>query len=217
MKAKIILVYLLLTNVFSYSTEYLKIIYIANYTATCGEQKCLLARDAPEQSYKILEHNIEGFHYKEGFEYCLLVTLKQTDSLNFSYTLNEIKSKIKTNVIVERKSNLLDSSIWLLYKLRMKDGSNRTFSIQKSYLQFDVNNNTFNGNTGCNTISGDFTLENNIIHFDNIISTQMACGKHSIEPEFLKLLANPVEIKVNSKMLYLQKGKTLLGLFTKKK
>lgn len=211
----------MLLHIVSFSEEYLKVLYVADYSTNCGQQKCLMVRSSPEQPYQQISQQIEGFNYKEGFEYCLLVTYKSTDSTSITYTLSEIKSKIKTqntlNEDVKKTQTILpDSSVWLLYKLRLKDGSNRTFSIQKVFLQFDAVNNTFKGNTGCNTVSGDFTLDSNKIHFDNIITTQAACGKHSIEKEILDALNKAAEIKVSKKLLYLTNGKTLLGLFTKK-
>lgn len=219
MVRKIIIGLLLLTTYNSFSTDYLKVLYIADHQRDCGTQKCLLVRTSPEQPYEIWTQGIEGFSYTEGFEYCLLVTSKNTDSTHVSYVLNEIKYKNRTTIATTAASSHLlpDSSIWLLYKLRMKDGSTRTFSMQKAYLQFDTGHNTFSGNSDCNSISGDIVLTDSTIQFGNIVSTKMACGKHSIEPEFMQMLYSAARIKVTPKLLYLMKGKTLLGLFTRKK
>ena len=215
---KIILTSLMFIFQSAFSADYLKVLYIADHFDTCGQQKCLLVRESPEEPYKIWKNTINGFSYQEGFTYCILITISNTDSTTVSYSLNEIKTKIKTgNNDKKLYSNLPDSSIWLLYKLRTKDGSTRTFSVQKAYLQFYNANATFSGNSDCNTISGDFSIKENNIQFNNIASTKMACGKHSIEPDFLMMLNTATTFKITPKLLYITKGKTLLGLFTRKK
>ncbi|MBK9328004.1 MAG: META domain-containing protein [Sphingobacteriales bacterium] len=112
--------------------------------------------------------------------------------------------------------SIRDSSTWLLYKLKMKDGI-KTFSLQKAYLQFDMKNNTVTGNTDCNSFSASVTIDKSQLTFENVITTKMACRKHSIETDFLKAINSATNYKVASKMLYLYKGKSLVALFTKKK
>ncbi|MBK9328003.1 MAG: DUF4377 domain-containing protein [Sphingobacteriales bacterium] len=62
----------------------------------CDASKCLLTRDEPIGEWKAFSYPIEGFSYKEGYEYCLLVEVRTSDSSTLlKYTLSEIKSKIK--------------------------------------------------------------------------------------------------------------------------
>ncbi|HNE51358.1 MAG TPA: META domain-containing protein, partial [Chitinophagales bacterium] len=114
-------------------------------------------------------------------------------------------------------SAAINDTAWWLYKLRMKDGGIRTFTLQKAYLKFDFHTHTFIGYSDCNTISGEFTITATAIKFDNIVSSDIACGKHSIDNEFMQLLYTADTIKISGKLLYLTKRKTLLGLFTLKK
>ena len=201
-----------------HAAEYLKIMYIADTTANCGDAKCLYYRNSPEEQYRILTVPIEGFTYKEGFEYCILVAAKNIDSLHTSYKLQDIKAKIKLQKNTDTShSAAINDTAWWLYKLRMKDGGIRTFTLQKAYLKFDFYTHTFIGYSDCNTISGEFTITATAIKFDNIVSSNIACGKHSIDKEFMQLLYTADTIKISGKLLYLTKRKTLLGLFTLKK
>lgn len=207
----------------SFSASYLKVLYISHQKPSCDSiENCLLVSDSPTDSFRLFTNPIQGFTYQIGFDYCLLVEVQtsenKTDSVPVKYVLSEIKSKIKkdyskTQVITA----ILDSSKWLLYKIRMKDGSTKTFSIQKAYIQFDLKNNTISGNTDCNNFNASFSLDTSALKFENIITTKMACGKHAIEPIFLNLLNITTNYKIKSKLLYLYKEKTLIGLFTLKK
>ncbi|MFN8237094.1 MAG: META domain-containing protein [Chitinophagales bacterium] len=204
-----------------YSISYLKVMYVSDRQSDCDTGKCLLTRDEPIGEWKTFHYPIEGFNYKEGYEYCLLVEIQTSDSTpSARYLLSEIKSKIKKDTadagIAKPALPIADSSTWLLYKLKMKDGI-KTFSLQKAYLQFDIKNNTVNGNTDCNTFNASISIDNTQLVFENILTTKMACKKHSIEADFLKALTSATHYKVASKMLYLYKGKSLLALFTKKK
>lgn len=228
---KILFTFFLLYYLNTFAGAYLKVIYIADHSAECGTKTCLLTRESPSDEYQLFDNTIEGFTYEPGYEYCILVEIKSIEKQDTQplpvgaksrYILSEIKSKNKiangkTDSLSQSKVSIPDSSKWMLYKLRMKDGSTKTFSLQKAYLQFDIKNNTVTGNTECNSINGSFTADESSMKFDNIISTKMACGKHSIEPVFLNMLQNATGYSLTSKLLYLYKGKTLIGLFTRKK
>ena len=219
------------TSLSSFSAVYLKVLYIADHYTDCGNQKCLLSRDTPTDSFTVFYPTITGFKYEEGYEYCLLIEIQTTgvaepanteDSSAIRYVLSEVKSKIKTaknksDYTPESTTVISDSTKWMLYKLRMKDGSTKTFTVQKAFLQFNKNNSTFNAFSDCNGISGEFSIKGDTIQFDNITSTLLSCGKRSIEKDFISAIKSATIVKITPKMLYLKKGKTLLGLFTKTK
>lgn len=46
---------------------------------------------------------------------------------------------------------------------------------ERPYLYFETEHNRFYGSNGCNTLNGDFLLEENKLTFGNVISTQKAC------------------------------------------
>ena len=228
---KIIVFHIFFLSFQAFSAVYLKVVYIADHKTDCGSNECLLIRDAPTDTFSVFKHTIDGFTYEEGFEYCILMEIQTPgvsepsipfDSSQIKYVLSEIKSKVKTKKDSITKNNTInsaitDSSKWMLYKLKMKDGSTKTFSIQKAYLQFDLKNNTVGGSTDCNGFTASFNIETTQLKFDNIITTIIACNKRSIEPTFLKMLNTATNYKITKNLLYIYKGKYLMALFTKKK
>lgn len=206
---------------------YLKVLYVANHKVDCGNQKCLLTRDSPTDTFQIFDNKIEGFNYQEGFEYCLLIEVQTPgvsvpaipyDSSQIKYVLSEIKSKIKTDTSetsIKPAALIPDSSKWVLYKLKTKDGT-KTLSISKSYLQFDTKNNIVIGNTDCNDFTSSINIDSNLV-FENIITTKMNCKRTSNESAFLNALNSTTKFKVTSKLLYLYHDKKLVAMFTRKK
>ncbi len=203
-----------------YADSYLKILYIADSTSTINGTSYLYAKNTPSDSLVLFPYNIDGFNYETGFEYCILVdvisTTQNEDASVTKYVLNDIKYKKKTVQNAIPKSAFQDSSKWMLYKLKMKDGT-KTFSISKAYIQFDIVNNTINGNTDCNTFHADFTEDTTTLQLKNIITTKMACSKRAIEPTFINMLHNTTHFAIKSKLLYVYQHKKLLAIFIRKK
>jgi heat shock protein HslJ len=57
-----------------------------------------------------------------------------------------------------------------------------------AFINFEINEKRFTGNAGCNQISGNYTLDKNDIHFNEVISTKMSCEDIAFENTFLDLL-----------------------------
>ena len=57
-----------------------------------------------------------------------------------------------------------------------------------AFIDFRINEKRFEGNGGCNQISGNYTLDKNEIQFTEIISTKMSCEDIAFENTFLDLL-----------------------------
>ena len=78
-------------------------------------------------------------------------------------------------------------------------------------LNFDINTKTFSGNTGCNTISGSFILENDALSFgDNMVSTRMACPGYN-EKAFLESLLKTNRYEIKNGVLQLMYNTTVLS------
>lgn len=61
------------------------------------------------------------------------------------------------------------------------------------FIQFDTAAHRFNGNAGCNKISGNYTATAKMLTFDEVISTRMACldsKANERESQLLRLLNN---------------------------
>ena len=225
----IFFIFFLFSSLNEKAASYLKVLYIADHKIECNQsQACLLTRESPTGEWKSFDYTIEGFNYLAGYEYCILLEVQMSsvskptfssDSVNVKYVLSEIKSKTKTDSSKNTdipKTYITDSSKWMLYKLKRKDGT-QTFSISKVYLQFGMANEIITGNTDCNTFHAGFSIDSAQLKLKDLAVTNSPCGKHALQPEILKVLNEMTNYKVTSKLLYLYKGKYLLALFTRKK
>lgn len=84
-------------------------------------------------------------------------------------------------------------------------------------INFNLNNKTFSGNSGCNTISGKFTINDNYLGFDKeILSTKMACtdaNSNRNEKSFLSALLKINKYTLNKDELELGQGEIVLMKF----
>ena len=78
-------------------------------------------------------------------------------------------------------------------------------------LSFDLKTNRFSGNSGCNAISGNFTLNNDALSFGkNIISTRMACPGYN-EKAFMESLLKTNRYEIKGGVLQLMYNTTVLS------
>lgn len=68
-----------------------------------------------------------------------------------------------------------------------------------AFVNFNVKENTFSGNSGCNSISGSLILKKNYVGVDkNITSTKMACPDPKPKQDERSFLAALLKINKNS-------------------
>lgn len=74
----------------------------------------------------------------------------------------------------------------------------------------------FYGNTGCNRMSGSFTIDGTSLKFDDkIISTRMACQGYN-ENDFINTLLKVNTYNVQDSLLELKRDTTILLVFNRK-
>ena len=83
------------------------------------------------------------------------------------------------------------------------------------YLNFNLSEKRFSGNTGCNNMSGSFEINHDALSFGaNMISTKMACPGYNEKPFMDNLLkTNGYEIKDG--VLQLMYNTTILSKWTR--
>ena len=98
---------------------------------------------------------------------------------------------VETNVEARQKSDLSNmigrwevTSMRRQQKAELENVSNAYFELRPDL--------TFAGNTGCNNISGKFSVKGSSIKFNSISVTKMACDNLEKESAFLNLLENRV-------------------------
>jgi heat shock protein HslJ len=102
--------------------------------------------------------------------------------------------------------------IWVLeeldgYKIFISD-----FQKELPRIEIHAEENRFMGFGGCNSISGSLFFENDLLRFNNITSTFMACAESNKEDKFIKVLQNATRYSIKDNRLTLsnQSGKLLV-------
>ncbi|WP_179351455.1 META domain-containing protein [Winogradskyella vidalii] len=131
---------------------------------------------------------------------------------------NQKKSTSETenqNVeVATEKSNLytytsIENTRWVITKLRGTDMVGPEANGQAIYFVLDAETNRVNGNSGCNTFMGTYTIvEGNQISFSKLGSTQMLCPDSKInESQILNVFENADNFSLSGDKLTLNKAK----------
>lgn len=112
----------------------------------------------------------------------------------------------------------IENSKWILNTLEGKDMSDREKNGQIIYFTLNTAANSINGNSGCNTFMGTYTIDDgNRISFSKLASTRMMCPDAKInEYQILKVFELTDNFSIENGMLSLNVGKgASLATFTK--
>jgi len=106
------------------------------------------------------------------------------------------------------------------WELSLFPGSDKTFdeifTQRRPELVLDAKKGTVTGTTGCNQLSGSFTVINDRLSFgSNIVTTRMACPGYE-ERTFLDALGRINHYRVNETQLSLLHDSTVVMSFTRK-
>ena len=85
-----------------------------------------------------------------------------------------------------------------------------------AFIILDRSTGTFNGNSGCNSMIGQFGIKNGKITFTKIMTTLMICENeknNQLEKEFLMLLNAPFEYDIADQTLNLYRDNQLVLIF----
>ena len=117
------------------------------------------------------------------------------------------------NVVIEKSNVSYLNGSW---QLQMLFASDNTWA-KAPVLNINIKENTFSGNSGCNNISGKFTLKESYLGFDkNILSTKMACADpraNKDERSFLTTLLKINKYSIIKDELELSQGEIVLMKF----
>ncbi len=114
------------------------------------------------------------------------------------------------NVVENTNPKSLNGS----WKLQMLFASDNNWKIAP-YININLKDKTFSGNSSCNSISGKFTISDSYLAFDkNIISTKMACSGN-YERSFLEVLLKINKYTLGKDELELAQGEIVLMKFTR--
>lgn len=83
-------------------------------------------------------------------------------------------------------------------------------SRRDAYLSFEVNEKRFVGNGGCNQISGNYTIDKNLIRFGEVVSTKMSCNDNEFENAFISTLNSIDHYEASGNELFLKRKREVL-------
>ena len=119
------------------------------------------------------------------------------------------KSSANENIVVEKNNTASLNGAWQLQMLFASDNKWE----RVPYININLADKTFSGNTSCNSIRGKYTIDGNYLGFDkNFISTKMAC-QNSYEKAFLSALLKINRYSINKDELELAQGEIVLMKF----
>jgi heat shock protein HslJ len=114
----------------------------------------------------------------------------------------------------ETTINPLINDIWALEFIKGVDYQPDSSSKERPIIEIDLKEKKVTGNTGCNSMNGTVTVEEDQIEFSDIITTEKFCS-NSIEQEFLIALGMVNNYKVEKLKLYLYEDDQEIMIFQK--
>ncbi len=167
-----------------------------------GKQQCFWVKYRAEGSWELLYSQIEGFSYKPGYRYILLVDrIKReqvpADASVYRYKLKKVVQRkkmpvkaVKSTLPEQGNAGQIYGTKWKLLRINGADAGPT-----KAFIRFEEKEKGVHGNGGCNGFFGAATVSGDSIGFSEIASTLMACidGKISqLESDLFTLLRNQV-------------------------
>lgn len=105
--------------------------------------------------------------------------------------------------------------IWVLEKLNGFKVFITDFQKELPRIEIHAEENRFIGFSGCNSISGSLFFENDLLRFNNITSTLMACAENNKEDKFVKALQKTTTYLIKNNRLTLSNPSGKLLVFKK--
>jgi heat shock protein HslJ len=201
----------------------LRKIYVAPHLVKCtpdGHNKCMLYKDSTDTEWKVLNGNIEGFHYREGNEYELLVeahgarNATADSSVTTHFALSRIVSEQK--MLIHPKYRL-DDEPWFLVKVKSGKSVKHLDKLDV-FLIINTDEGKISGHSGCNKFTGTVTVSDSSIKIGAISATKMQCSGtiNQMENDFLHQLPQSTTYMIKDNQLYLFEDTKLLLVFRRK-
>lgn len=114
-----------------------------------------------------------------------------------------------TKKVKAEKNSEITEKYWKLIEIREQKVTAENFASKEPHLILKVADNKVNGNGGCNSFFGTYTLQadSNRISFSQIGSTRMACLKPTVESDFFNALETVDNYTVKNDTLQLNKAR----------
>lgn len=123
----------------------------------------------------------------------------------------------KPVLVFYRAQPLTSSDLFGTWKLNSIDGKEvkSDFAAKTPTLEFSFGDNRLSGNAGCNNYNAPFTLSNNVLEVQPLVTTRMACDNLDGETKFVKAFTGRMDIDIENNMLVLRKDNKEVMTFMK--
>lgn len=105
--------------------------------------------------------------------------------------------------------------IWVLEELNGYKVFTSDFQKELPRIEIHAEENRFMGFGGCNSINGSLFFENDLLRFNNVTSTLMACPENNKEDQFVKALQSTTTYSIKDNRLTLSNPSGKLLIFKK--
>ncbi|MEC5147683.1 META domain-containing protein [Chitinophaga sp. 212800010-3] len=192
-----------------------QVIYVKESKEPCtgvAPMECLQVKGVNDKEWSNLYTDIKGFKYTPGYRYKLRVrvtTIKNppADGSSMKYTLARVLEKKK----ISNSSNFaaIEGKKWVLTKM---DGA--AIPGGRIWIAFDAAQKRVHGKSGCNAMTGGYTISGSNITFSRPAGTLMACAEDVMKQEgaFLEHIGDKtLKYSVSGNTVSLSdKGKTVM-------
>lgn len=177
------------------------------------------------KSTRVMDANVKMYKVKNAASKAT-ISIQQIDCQNsmsgviFPYKVSiEIKNDSdtdfkKTDGCGKYITDYRLHDIWVLEELNGYKVFVTDYQKELPRIEIHAEENKFMGFGGCNSISGSLFFEKDLLRFDNITSTLMACTNNK-EDEFVKALKNATAYSIKNNRLTLSNSSGKLLIFKK--
>lgn len=121
---------------------------------------------------------------------------------------NQITGNLSDKYILTKQTTGITEKYWKLVELNGKQVAKTESMKREPFMILKAQGNRVNGNGGCNSFGGTYTLlENGKIKFSQMAGTLMACPDMAVETEFMKVLETADNYTINGDRLSLNKAR----------
>lgn len=118
---------------------------------------------------------------------------------------------LKRNTLTT-ETDIIQDAYWVLVSL---EGQNvqAPQDTRTAYIRFEENENDVSGYTGCNRLSGKYTLTGQRLQLSDLSSTRMACADMQMEEKMMEVLKRVDTYRIGGDVLTLYAGDKAVATF----
>lgn len=118
---------------------------------------------------------------------------------------------LQNNTLATQKETIQDA-YWILVSLEGQDVQ-APKDTRTAYIRFEEKDNDVTGYTGCNRITGSYTLTDERLQLSELSTTRMTCADMQLENKMLEVLGQVNTYRIAGDLLTLYEGDKAVATF----